>query len=374
MSAERVLIIGGAGFIGSHTADYLSAKGYTIIILDNLHPKNHDDRFPGYLAGRDYELHRGNITDADVLLPLLREADYVFVFAAEMDLNPAFQRFMNVNVGGTGLVYELIVNHKLNVKKVVVASSQFAYGEGVWNCREHGPFNADIRSLEQMKQQQWDVQCPVCKASASYVNNVESQVLNPSNHYSLSKYFQEQLALRLGRLHRIPTTALRYSIVHGPRQSLKNTYSGALRTFALSYMAGIPFATFEDNLSMRDFISVKDVVTANFHVMQDSRSDFQVYNVGSSVGYTIKELASFVCSAFGSTPVFSDVVEFRLGDTRHSISNCQPLQALGWSARELEKDVVADYINWFKTQQIDIDNFVRVQRDIREKGTVLQAG
>lgn len=373
MELKKILIIGGAGFIGSHTADYLYKQGHQIFILDVLHPKNHNGNWPDYMQHNNYELHRGNVLDKDLLLQLLKKVDVVYHLAAEMDLNPEFQRFMDVNVGSTALIYELIVKNQLSIQRVIVASSQFAYGEGIWNCKEHGSFTAATRSVEQMRKRQWHIVCPVCQKQGLYQHNDELLVPNPVNHYAISKYFQEQLSIRLGKLYQIPTVAMRYSIVHGSRQSLKNTYSGALRTFALSYKAGIPFATFEDNCSMRDFIAIDDVVAANALVMENDQANYSIFNVGSGQNYTVEQLAVFVANAFNAEAVFSPTIEFRVGDTRHAISNCNGLHQLGWKPLKAEADVVNDYIQWFNQQEVDIDNFIKVQKIIRENGTVLTA-
>ena len=139
---------------------------------------------------------------------------------------------MDVNVGGTALIYELIVKNRFPVKKIVIASSQFVYGEGQWLCQEHGKFAGKLRDVETMKKSQWNQLCPICSKELTYQNNNE-EYNNPPNHYALSKLFQEKIAIQLGKLYNIPSTPLRYSIVHGPRQSLKNTYSGALRNFSI---------------------------------------------------------------------------------------------------------------------------------------------
>jgi len=367
---NKVLITGGAGFIGSHTADVFLNQGYEVTIIDALLPKNYDNyNFPSYLDKR-IKLVKGNVLDRDLMLLLLKENDYVIHLAAEMDLNPDFTNFMNVNVGSTALIYELIVKHKINIKKVLIASTQFVYGEGIWNCLEHGNFSPEVREKTNLEKEIWDHKCPICNKTASHLVNTEES-LNPPNHYALSKYFQELTAIRIGKLYAIPTVIARYSIVHGPRQSLKNTYSGALRNFTLSIYFDIELATFEDNNSLRDFISVYDVANANLLLIEDNKANFNVYNVSGDKSYKISELAKMVSNALGKEHIFSKKSEFRIGDIRHAISSNLKLKNLGWTPIHNEESTISEYVQWFLTQKINKDNFIFTQKKIRELGIVL---
>ena len=368
---KRVLILGGAGFIGSHTADILYDNGYDITILDNLHHKNHYNKWPEYLR-KEYKLVEGDVTDRKILTNLISETDYIYHFAAEMDLSPEFHKFIDINVSSTALIYEIILKNNFKIKKIIIASSQFVYGEGKWRSKDNMEFYPPNRTKFQMLQNKWEI-LDSSGNNAYYIHSVEDQLVNPPNHYAISKYFQEQLALKLGKLYNIKTVCMRYSIVHGPRQSLKNTYSGALRTFAFSCIANIPFATFEDNNSLRDFVSVFDVANANKLVLEKDEADFEIFNVGGNELYSVYELASMVSEYFGKTLEFNSSVEFRLGDIRHAISNCDKLKKLGWNPIHNERDTIYKYLQWFKTQNLDVENFLKIQELIRVQGVVLKA-
>ena len=368
---KRVLILGGAGFIGSHTADLLYSKGYQITILDNLHHKNHYNSWPEYL-NKEFKLVKGDVTDRNILTKLISENDYIYHFAAEMDLSPEFHKFIDVNVSSTALIYEIITKNNFVIKKIIIASSQFVYGEGRWISIENKEFYPPNRTKEQMLLRKWEI-LDSSGNDAKYIYSEEDQLVNPPNHYAISKYFQEQLALKLGKLYDIKTVCMRYSIVHGPRQSLKNTYSGALRTFAFSCIANIPYATFEDNNSLRDFVSVFDVAEANRIVLELDAADFEIFNVGGNEVYSVYDLANMVSEYFGKILQFNSSVEFRLGDIRHAISNCDKLKKLGWCPIHKEKDTVSQYLEWFKIQKPDINNFLKIQELIRKQGVVLKA-
>lgn len=368
---NRVLITGGAGFIGSHTADLLLAKGFEVTIIDNLHEKNHINKlFPEYLDSRINKVF-GDINNESLMLSLLSKTDYVIHLAAEMDLNPDFQKFMNVNVGGTALLYEIILKNKLIIKKIIIASTQFIYGEGIWNCQFHGTFKPDHRHKLNFEKSMWDHVCPICLSVSNYIKNTEIHS-NPPNHYALSKYFEEQLALKLGKLYSIPTISLRYSIVHGPRQSLKNTYSGALRNFAISINFGLNLSTFEDNESLRDFISVKDVASANLFMLEsDESTNYEIYNVSGDVAYSIKDLANMISFALKKEYVFSNLKEYRVGDIRHALSSNNKIKSLGWKPLYDEKSTIKEYIDWFLTQTIDLEAFKTTQKKIRNLNIVV---
>jgi dTDP-L-rhamnose 4-epimerase len=366
--SKRVLVTGGAGFIGSHTCDLLIERGYKVTILDSLHNKTHNNVWPAFINKKAKKVY-GNILDRDTLTDLLKATDYVIHLAAEMDLNPDFQDFMNINVGGTALIYEIIIKNNLPIKKLIVASTQFVYGEGRWNCNIHGVFDAELRTIDQMKQGKWDVHCPLCNNQAIYQKNIETYQ-NPPNHYALSKYFQEQLSLNLGKLYSLPTVALRYSIVHGPRQSLKNTYSGALRTFALNLLMNNKLATFEDNCTKRDFISVYDVALANLLVLEKDAANYQVFNVAGDEEFTASDLAACLSKCMNKPHSFSDTIEFRPGDIRIAVSDSTKLKNLGWQPKYSEEYTLKLYINWLMEQTIDFNKFKETQSKIRELGIV----
>ena len=183
-----------------------------------------------------------------------------------MDLLPDFSRFFSINTVGTSNLYEAIVSHNLPIKKIIVASSQFVYGQGKWYCKTHKQVFPKDRKDSDLRRGNWDPTCPICGKEIVVKKNTEDH-FDPPNQYAISKFTQELIALRLGKLYNIPSVALRYSIVHGSRQTVKSAYSGALRQFVLTLLAGEKIAVYEDGKQLRDFVSVKDVATAHLTVM-----------------------------------------------------------------------------------------------------------
>ncbi len=340
----KVLVTGGAGFIGSHTCDRLLSLGHDVMVLDALTPPVHRGGPPAYVS-RDIEFHQGDVRDRDLVAKLLRRADAVFHLAAYQDYMPDFARFSDVNVVSTALLYEIIVAERLDLARVVVASSQAAMGEGLYRCAEHGEQTPDMRPESALAAGEWDIRCPHCGRALDMLQTPE-RISNPQNAYGMSKYGEEMVSVNLGRRYQIPTVALRYSIVQGPRQSVYNAYSGACRIFCLSYLQGIAPTLYEDGLAIRDYVNIDDVVDANMLVLHDERAVGRVFNVGGGRPVTTRELADVVMRQYGSRQPGVVTGEYRFGDTRHIFSDISALRALGWEPHRTPETSVAAYADW----------------------------
>lgn len=370
MDKGKVLVIGGAGFIGSHTADELFKRGYKIRILDNLSPKTHFGKWPTYLNPK-FEKIKGDVRDKTSLLKALREVDYVYHLAAQMDLMPDYSTFFDTNVTSTALLYELIVAKRLSIKKVIIASSQFVYGEGRWECPADGVVYPKMRVLSQLEKGIWNPVCPLCQGQITLLLLKEDHQ-DPPNQYAISKYTQELIALKLGRLNNIPSVAMRYSIVHGSRQSLKNAYSGALRIFTLKILKGEIPAIFEDGLQLRDYVSVYDVARANALVLESDKANYENFNVGSGKGYSVLQLASMVAKALNVDIPLKPSGQFRLGDIRHAVSDISKLGKVDWKPKDNEEGIIREYVNWVKTQKLDRDYVGLAEKQMKKSGVLRQ--
>lgn len=346
----RVLITGGAGFIGSHTADALLREGYQVRVLDSLEEPVHPGHAkPAYLDPR-IEFIRGDVRDERVLLDALRGSDYVYHLAAFQDYLPTFSRFFDVNVTSTALIYELIVREQLPVKKVIVASSQAALGEGLYHDANGKPVLPDIRPTEQLERGIWEVQAPKGYTGPLQWQPTDETVANPQNQYGLSKIAEERVALSLGKRYGIPSVAMRYSIVQGPRQSFYNAYSGACRVFSLSFHLGREPMIYEDGQQVRDFVNVQDVVDANLLVLRDARADYEMFNVGGDKAHTVASFATVVAEVFGAKGYQAKPCgKFRFGDTRHICSDVSKLKSLGWKPTRTVHESVEAYKAWLST-------------------------
>ncbi len=342
----KVLVTGGAGFIGSHTCDRLLSLGHEVIVLDALTPPVHRNGRAAYVSS-EVDLYQGDARNRDLVTNLLRRVDAVYHFAAYQDYLPDFSRFSDVNVVSTALLYEIIVAEHLDLARVVVASSQSAMGEGLYWCPVDGEQVPGMRPESAVAVGQWDIPCPEC-GGALEMRATPERISNPQNAYGMSKLGQEMVAINLGRRYGIPTVALRYSIVQGPRQSVYNAYSGACRIFCLCYLQGVAPILYEDGEAIRDYVNVDDVVDANVLVLQDDRAVGRVLNVGGGKAVTTTEFADIVRLQYGSDQPGVVTGEFRFGDTRHILSDISALRSLGWEPRRTPVESVAAYAAWLK--------------------------
>jgi dTDP-L-rhamnose 4-epimerase len=342
----RILVTGGAGFIGSHTSDRLVELGHEVVVLDALTSPVHREGQPNYVTP-GVELWVGDVRNRDLLANLLRRVDAVYHFAAYQDYLTDFSRFTSVNVVSTALLYEVAVAENLDLQRIVVASSQSAMGEGLYLCPRDGEQTPDMRPESALVSGKWDHRCPTCDGPLEMLQTPED-VSNPKNAYGMSKYGEEMVATNLGRRYDIPTVALRYSIVQGPRQSIYNAYSGACRIFCLHYLLGSAPTLYEDGQMIRDYVNIHDVVAANELALTDDRAVGRVFNVGGGTAYTTEEFAEVVRAHYGSDEQARVSGEYRFGDTRHIHSDIAALRDLGWEPKHRPADSVDEYATWLE--------------------------
>ena len=364
----HILVTGGAGFIGSHTVDRLLDIGYKVRILDNLQKPVHLKGKPDYIPDKA-EFIVGDVRDKKTLENSMKDIDVIYHLAAYQDYLPDFSTYFHVNSVSTSLIYEIIVEKKLPVKKVIVASSQAVLGEGLYKCEDHGELIPDIRLDEQLSKGDWEQHCPECGKYMKYLPTPETRI-NPQNQYAISKYTQEMIAVNLGKRYNIPSVALRYSIVQGPRQSFYNAYSGAMRIFALHLYFSKQPVIYEDGMQMRDYVNYRDVVEANILVLRDDRANYQCFNVGGGRVYSVVDFYKKVQQITGKDiePVISRY--YRYGDTRHIFSDISKLKSLGWEPRVPIEESIREYWEYLN-KQTDIDDILEyTEKTMMKKGVV----
>ncbi len=364
----RILVTGGAGFIGSHTVDALLEKGHKLKILDNLQKPVHLKGKPSYIP-EETEFIFGDVRDKKTLEYALDGVDAVYHFAAYQDYLPDFSTYFYVNSVSTALIYEIIVEKKLPVRKVIVASSQAVLGEGLYRCSKHGETIPDIRVEAQLSKGDWEHHCPQCSSVMQWLPTPEEKI-NPQNQYALSKHSQESICISLGRRYDIPSVAMRYSIVQGPRQSFYNAYSGANRIFCLNLLLDRAPTIYEDGKQVRDYVNIEDVVNANLLVLESDEADYQVFNVGGGRAYTVLEFYDIVRKVFGKNIEPKISGEYRYGDTRHIFSDISKLRALGWEPKHTPEKSVKDYKKYLEEQTNIEDILEYAEKRMIEMGVV----
>lgn len=371
----KVLVTGGAGFIGSHTVDALLEKGYEVKILDSLEPPVHKrGQKPDYVPD-DAEFILGNIQRKGDIAKALQGIDVVFHLASHQGYSPHFGRFALINGYGTALLYEAIVDKRLPIRKVILASSQAVYGEGRYFCyRCNDVKSPPPRSLEQLERGDWEVKCPTCSSNKIESCRSDEEKVNPHNQYAISKYCQELYALTLGERYDIPTVVLRYSITQGARQSFRNAYSGILRSFTIRLLNNKAPIIYEDGMQLRDYVYIGDVVKANLMAMERDDMNYQVYNVGGGKPITVLEYAEILRRVVGKDIEPKIRGEFRFGDSRHIFSDSSRLKGLGWRNSTPIEQIAKEYVKWAESQPDVKDYYSEAHSAMKRQGVVRTVG
>lgn len=366
---KRALVTGGAGLIGSHLADLLLREGWSVRVLDNLEPNTHKRGKPSWMNARA-EFIEGDIRDRETVIAALNKVDIVFHQAAYGGYMPEISKYVHVNSLGTAQMLEVIRERNLQIKKVVVASSQAVYSEGAGECPEHGLVFPPVRSVDQLRKGDWHVHCPVCWSVTKSVPTPENAPVGGETVYGLTKVDQEKLVLLWGKQVGIPTVALRYSCTYGPRQSIFNPYTGVIAIFCTRLLNDLPPVLYEDGEQTRDFSFVEDIARANLLAAETDKLDGLPVNVGSGQGVAIREIAEIVSSALKIDIKPEARCEFRPGEMRHLTSDTTRISAAGYEPTVELAEGIQRYIDWIRTQS-DIHEYFNEAEDIlRSKGIV----
>ncbi len=372
MTAKRILITGGVGFVGSHTADALVGGGHTVCVFDNLSPQVHTASMPLYLSA-GARFMRGDVRNLDQLRQAVQGAEVIFHLAAAVGVGQSMYQiatYTEVNNLGTANLLQAILDTRSHPEKIIVASSMSIYGEGRYLCRECGQTAPPPRSPDQLKKKQWETRCPGCGETLVPAPTGEEKPLQCTSIYALSKKDQEEMALLFGRTYGIPVVALRYFNIYGSRQSLSNPYTGAAAIFASRLLNGNAPLIFEDGGQMRDFVSVHDVVQANILAMEKSQADGKALNIGSGEPVTIREVAAKLGRAL-ATQVSPEISgKYRAGDIRHCFADISSARRLlGYEPKTALKDGIAELVGWLESQPAK-DSVDEAMQSLRVHGLV----
>jgi dTDP-L-rhamnose 4-epimerase len=317
----------------------------------------------------DAEFVLGDVRDKGLMAEALKDIDVVFHEAAYQGLLPEFSQFFDVNSAGTALLYEVIVENRYPVRKIVIASSQAVYNEGSYCCPLHGEVSPPSRPLKQLERGWWELFCPACGEEIAPMPTNERRA-KPQTMYAQSKHSQETIGLHLGRTYDIPTVALRYAITVGPRQSHYNAYSGVCSIFATRIVNDLPPIVYEDGLQTRDYVYVEDVADANLFVMEEPRADFRVFNVGTGRSVGVLELLETLTRLLGKDVEPQVVGAFRLGDIRHFTPDVAKLAALGWTAKTPLDEGLRCYVDWLSGQPYVKEYFSEAEAGMKGLGVI----
>jgi dTDP-L-rhamnose 4-epimerase len=370
----KILITGGAGFIGENLTRRLLALGHEVTLLDNFLPQVHAGKttLPPDLAGH-VRLVTGDVADPAVLAEGLDGQEGVVHFAAETGTGQSMyevSRYERTNLGGSALLYEILTQKKgKKLERMVVASSRSIYGEGAYRCAKDGLVYPQPRSVEDKRAGHFDPLCPVCGGACETVPTPESAPNQPSSFYGLTKQVQEQMALIFGQALGIPTVALRYQNVYGPGQSLQNPYTGILAIFSNLARTGRKIQVFEDGLESRDFVYIDDVVQATSACITKEIQGVHAVNVGSGERTSVLEVAQQVNNFYGAQSELEVTGAFRDGDIRHGMADLSRVSALlGYEPKWKFGDGVKKFLEWANESNPSTSGYEQSLAELKGRG------
>lgn len=374
---KKILITGGAGFIGSGVALKLVEKGYDVTVLDTLSPQIHGEKPEQtsslYLAIKD-KVHfiKGSVTSRGDWEKALQNQDAVIHLAAETGTGQSMyeiENYTNVNIGGTALLLDILTNSKHHVKRVLVAESRAIYGEGKYFCEKCGDVYPLARKEEDLSKGYFECRCPKCGNTVSLVATTEDSTIHPTSVYGISKQVQGQMIHLVCSAIGVESVSFRYQNVYGPGQSLSNPYTGILSIFSTRIKNNNGINIFEDGKESRDFIYIDDVVDATILGLEIPEAAGHVFNVGTGVATDVMTVAKTLCNKYGMQVPITINGNYRLGDIRHNIADITlAKQILGFNPQWNFERGIERFVDWVNTQNIEEDKYESSIEEMKKKG------
>lgn len=373
MKYNKVLITGGAGFIGSNLSLKLLEKGYEVTVLDNLSPQIHGELSPLYESIKDkVNFIRGTVLNYDDWKKALDGVDVVVHLAAETGTGQSMyeiEKYTDVNIKGTSIFLDILANEKHSVKKMIIASSRSIYGEGKYECIAHGVVYPIERKDEDMKHNDFSVKCPTCNENVKLLATDETSKIHPSSIYGITKQVQEQMFMLMGKSLNIPAVAFRYQNVYGAGQSLSNPYTGILSIFSTRIKNGNDINIFEDGKESRDFVYVDDVVHATILGIEKDEANYEVFNVGLGKAIDVITVANTLVKTYNSNSKITISGNYRLGDIRDNYADLTKIkEKLGFEPKVSFEDGISKFTKWVQVQEVVEDKYEKSIEEMKEKG------
>lgn len=373
---KTYLITGGAGFIGSHLVEslYEGEKNH-IIVLDNLNPQIHGENSSSYTFNKikdKCEFVHGDVKDEKLFKSLLKRANILIHFAAETGTGQSMYenaKYVENNCLATSYISDFLSNEKNSIEKVIVASSRSIYGEGKYECPEHGIQFPSSRKESDMKNKLFDCLCLMCQKPLKVLPTSEDSRIHPVSTYGLTKYFQENILESTCEALSTPLIALRFQNVYGVGQSLNNPYTGIISIFSNQLKENNPINIFEDGKESRDFIYISDVIDSIKKAINYKINKRLIINIGSGVQTSVIEVANVLKKNLHSKSKLIITGEFRKGDIRHNyadISNA--IKILNFKPKVKISEGIKLFCEWRVKQDIDVnDNYSKSLIELKEK-------
>lgn len=373
----KVLVTGGAGFIGSNVSIKLLEKGYQVVVLDNLSKQIHGDNpeRTSHLYKKikeKVEFIKGSVTSREDILKAITDVDYIIHLAAETGTGQSMydiHRYIDCNIGGTGMLLDVLTNTKHHVKRFVVAESRAIYGEGKYWCNKCGNVYPLARDNKDMQYGNFHCKCPVCGGKVNLVATTEDSMIHPTSVYGITKQVQGQLVHLVCKNIGIESVSFRYQNVYGPGQSLSNPYTGILSIFSTRIKNGNGINIFEDGEESRDFVYIDDVVDATILGMEVTEADGHVFNIGTGTAIDVLTVAKTLCEKYGVNVPITVSSNYRIGDIRHNYADISlAKKVLGFKPQWTFEKGIEKFISWVNKQEVHNDNYETSIKEMKLKG------
>ena len=374
---KKVLITGGAGFIGSKVALKLIEEDYEVTVLDSLSPQIHGDNpdvtSPLYRSVKDkVRFMKGSVSSREDWLKALEGQEAVIHLAAETGTGQSMykiEKYVQTNIGGTALLLDILTNTKHIVKRVIVAESRAIYGEGKYHCPNCGDVYPLERKEEDMARGDFECKCPKCGGEIELVATTEDSAIHPSSVYGIGKQVQGQLVHLVCKSIGVESVSFRYQNVYGPGQSLSNPYTGILSIFSTRIKNHNPINIFEDGKETRDFVYIDDVVDATIRGLEVPEANSHVFNVGTGVATDVLTVARTLCEKYGIDVPITVNGNYRLGDIRHNYADITlAKEILGFEPKWNFANGIAQFAKWVNEQEIQEDKYEASIEEMKKKG------
>ena len=371
---KKILITGGAGFIGFELSKKFINDGYEVTILDNLSSKIHSNKSKYEALKNISNFIVGDVCSRKDLELAINNQDAIIHLASETGTGQSMydiHNYTNVNIGSTALILDILSNSKNNVKKILLSSSRSVYGEGKYTNENKDIFYPKKREIVDLDNSNFEFKCPISLKDLNPVPTDEDSDLNPASIYSLTKYNQERMLQLVCNNLNIQPIILRYQNVYGPGQSLSNPYTGILSIFSTRILNNNDVEVYEDGLQTRDLVYIDNVVDITYSALISDNLKFNIYNVGSGEAYTVLSVAKKLKEIFNSDVNIDISKRYRIGDIRHNFADISRLKSDFDCSNFISfDDGLKSFVNWVKTQNIEKDLYNNSIQELKKKGLI----
>ena len=372
--SKNILVTGGAGFIGSHVVDELVIRGHDVTIFDNLDEQVHvNGIIPKYL-NKNARFIKGDVRDYESFKKIINNGiEVIFHQAACVGVGQSqyqIKKYVDVNIGGTANLLDILANSNHSVQKLIVAASMSGYGEGLFTCERCGTVKGHLRDEKKLAAGDWNNYCSQCLGLLKPLATTEDTPLVCNSIYAITKKVQEEMVLNYGKTYNLPVVALRYFNVYGPRQSLSNPYTGVAAIFISRIKNNNPPVIYEDGLQTRDFVSVRDIVQANILALEKEEANYEVFNVGMQNPLTILSIAEKLTSLMKSDLKPHVMCHFRKGDIRHCFADISKIKnKLGYKPTISFEEGMKELVD-FSASESAFDYFEEATAQLKERALI----